>query len=346
MWGAIIGGALSYMGASKQADAQDRANEANMASFNQYKPYVDAALAGGKGSLANVLNTGNYTGATLADPNAFLTRAAGSMGNTGLNWMNMGNSMMDQTGGFVGNTNDIYNRFSNIADSAGQDRMATANQYALDNYGSISDALLRDDRRNLLENTLPGVDMAASGSGNSNASRAGVATALANRAYGDRAADVRSDVISQLRNASLNQQNQQFNDMNNSVANMSNANSAVGNVFNSGMNLTNTGFGNTMNAGNAIMGYDQAKLNDAKARFEADRDFALNQYKDYKGTMVGNAPSTSNQYQANTVSPWGAALGGAMAGQGWMNQYGNSIGNSSFFNPMFGNSTFGVGGYT
>ena len=42
MWGALIGGALGLMGSSKQAKAQDNATAAQMAGFNQYKPYVDA----------------------------------------------------------------------------------------------------------------------------------------------------------------------------------------------------------------------------------------------------------------------------------------------------------------
>ena len=46
MWGAVIGGAMGLMGANKQAKSQDRATEANMAGFNQYKPYVDTMLEG------------------------------------------------------------------------------------------------------------------------------------------------------------------------------------------------------------------------------------------------------------------------------------------------------------
>ena len=322
MWGAIIGGALGLMGANKQAKAIDRANEANMASFHQYRPYVDSALSGGKDAFEGVLNTGYYQGPTLAGPNAYQTGAANALGGGAVNAINNGFATMDATKGFGTNAADLYGRYGQLADSANADRVATANQYALDNYQGISDAILRDDRRNLEENTLTGINMAASGSGNMNSSRAGVADAIANRAFNDRAADVNTDVINSLRDASLNQQAQQFADQSNALSGMGQANSAMATAYNQGLTNANQGFGMGMTAGGALQGFDQAAMNDARANFEGNRDFRLNQYKDYMAGMLGRAPQTTNTAQVNKVDPVQGALGGMMAGAGFQNSGG------------------------
>lgn len=70
---ATIGAAGSYMAAKEQSRAQDKANAANMAGFNQYKPYVDAGLSGGQGAFNEALNAGYYQGPTLAGPNPYET---------------------------------------------------------------------------------------------------------------------------------------------------------------------------------------------------------------------------------------------------------------------------------
>ena len=106
-WGAIIGAGASLLGSKQQSKAQDRANAANMASFNQYKPYVDSNLQGSQGALDGVLNTGAYQGNTLAGPNAFQTGTANTMGNFGMNMMNSGNAMMGNSAGFGANANNM-----------------------------------------------------------------------------------------------------------------------------------------------------------------------------------------------------------------------------------------------
>ena len=42
---------MGLMGANKQAKAMDRANAANMASFNMYQPYVEGNLQGADDAL-------------------------------------------------------------------------------------------------------------------------------------------------------------------------------------------------------------------------------------------------------------------------------------------------------
>ena len=190
MWGAIIGGAMGLMGANKQAKAMDRANAANMASFNMYQPYVEGNLQGADDALGGVLNTGTYQGETLAGPNQYSMGTANNMGQFGLGMQNTGSNIMSQTGGFGQNANALYDQYMGMADDAGQDRMATAIDYANNNVDSLANAALRDSRRNLDEN-LRVNNISASGSGNMNSSRAGVADAIARRDFDDRAADVK-----------------------------------------------------------------------------------------------------------------------------------------------------------
>ena len=322
MWGAIIGAGASLLGSKMQSKAQDKANAAKMAAFNQYKPYVDANLEGSQGALDGVLNTGAYQGQTLAAPNQFQTGTANTMGGYGTNMMNSGNAMMGNTAGFGNNANSLYGQYQGMANGAQQDRLGNAIGYANQNSGSLVDAAMRDDRRNLQENTLTGIDNAAMGSGNMNSSRAGVATAVANRAYDDRRADVSTNIQNSLIDRSLNQQAQQFRDQGSALQGAGQANDALQSAYGVGMNTLGQGANFGMNAGNSLQGYNQANLNDQRQRFEQQRDFELEQRKGYQSGILGKAPNSSgNGVQANMNNPYAAALGGGMAGFGFQQEY-------------------------
>ena len=315
---ALVGAGASYLGAKKKQKAIDAANAANMASFNQYKPYVDNNLKGSEGALNNVLGAGAYQGQTYAGPNAFQTGTANTMGTYGQNMMNSGNAMMGNSAGFGNNANNMYGQYQGMVNNAQQqDRLGNAINYANQNTGSLLDTAMRDDRRNLQENTLTGIDMAASGSGNMNSSRAGIAEAVANRGYDDRRADMASNIQNSLIDRSLNTQNQAFADQQNALSGAMGANTGISNAYTMGMNTMGQGANFGMNAGNSLQGYDQAQLNDMQKRYEAMRDFELEQRKNYQAGILGKAPQTNNVYAANTVDPMGAAISGGMAGFGF-----------------------------
>jgi len=334
MWGAIIGAGASLLGSKMQSDAQDKANAANMAGFNQYKPYVDANLKGSQDALGGVLNTGAYQGQTYAAPNQFQTGTANTMGNFGTNMMNSGNAMMGNTAGFGNNANSLYGQYQGMADAAQQDRLGNAMNYASANSGSLVDAAMRDDRRNLQENTLTGIDLAASGSNNMNSSRAGIAEAVANRAYDDRRADVATNIQNSLIDRSLNQQAQQFRDQGSALQGAGQANQSIQSAYGVGLDTLGQGANFGMNAGNSLQGYSQANLNDQRQRFEDQRDFELNQRKDYQSGILGRAPDTSNKFQADMNNPYAAALGGGMAGFGFQREYYPQ--QTSFYRPTVG----------
>ena len=325
MWGAIIGGAMGLMGANKQAKAQDAATAAQMAGFNQYKPYVDANLEGSQAALGGVLETGAYTGQTLAAPNDFQTGTATNMGNIGSNLQNAGYGMMNNTSGFGSNANSLFNQYQGMAQAAQADRLGTAMDYASTNANPLVDAAMRDDRRNLQENTLTGINLGASGTGNMNSSRAGVADAVAQSAFNDRRADVALDVQDRLIDRSLAQQARQFDDQGNALQGAGMANEGIQNAYTQGLNTLGQGANFGMNAGNSLQGYNQAALNDAQAAFERQRDFEMQQRQGFQSGILGKAPASVGNIAANKVDPFQAATMGAMSGFGFQDQYGSQI---------------------
>lgn len=322
---ALIGGGLGFLGANKQAKAQDRATAAQMAGFNQYKPYVDANLEGSQAALDGVLDTGAYTGATLAGPNQFQTGTANTMGNIGMSMMGNGFGMMNQNNQFGQNSQALYGQFQGMANAAQQDRLGNAMSYAADNANSLVDAAMRDDTRNLRENTLTGINLGASGTGNMNSSRAGVAEAIAQRSYDDRRADVTTNIQNQLIDRSLAQQAQQFADQGTALNAAGNANNSIMNAYTTGLNTLGEGANFGMNAGNTLQGYDQARLNDERERFERMRDFEMQQRMQYQSGILGQAPNSSQNVQPNRTDPFQAAIGGAMAGFGFQKDYGSYL---------------------
>ena len=340
MWGAIIGGAMGLMGANKQAKAMDNANAANMASFNMYRPYVQGNLGAADTALGGVLATGAYQGDTLAGPNQYQTDTANNMARIGNAMQNTGSNIMGQTTGFGQNANNLYNQYMGMADSAGQDRMATAMDYANNNVDALADVALRDSRRNLASNLQQG-NLNASGTGNMNSSRAGVADAIARRDFDDRAADVRASLQDQLIDRSLQQQARQFSDRGDALNAAGSANRGIMDAYGLGMSGAAMGGDFGMNAGNFIQQDQQNRMNDDRDRFERNRDFEFDMRERYGQGILAQGGTTANRYEVNNVDPAQGAMGGAMAGYGIQNKYfPDGFGESRMFDPLFGGRGF------
>jgi len=340
MWGAIIGGAMGLMGANRQAKSQDRANAANMASFNMYRPYVESNLGAADSALGGVLSTGNYQGQTLAGPNQFSVDTANNMGQFGNTMQNQGANIMSQTGGFGGNANALYDQYMGMADSAGNDRMATAMNYANNNVDSLADVALRDSRRNL-DSSLQQGNLNASGTGNMNSSRAGVADAIARRDFDDRASDVRTGLQNQLIDRSLQQQARQFSDRGDALNAAGQANQGIMDAYGTGMNTMGEGANFGMNAGNFLQQQEQNRLNDMRNRFEGDRDFEFDMRERYGQGILAQGGRTSNTAQINKADPLQSAIGAAGSGFGFQQKYfPDGLGESSMFDPLFGGKGF------
>lgn len=316
----VIGGLMGQKGAKADRAAQAQANKDRMAGFNQYKPYVDANLAGGSSALDGVLAKGAYTGQTYAGPNDFQTGTANTMGGYGNEMMGSGSGMMRSNAGFGDNSGSMYGQFQGMASAAQGDRLGTAMDYAAANSGGLVNSAMRDDRRNLQENTLTGIDLGASGSGNMNSSRAGVAEAVANRGYDDRRADVATNIQNSLIDRSLNQQAQQFADQGSALQGAGQANQGISSAYNTGLNTLGQGSNFGMNAGSALQGYDQASLDDARAAFERQRDFEMQQRTGFQTGILGGAPTSTGGQTPVMGSTQAGAMGGAVQGFGLGNQ--------------------------
>lgn len=305
MWGAIIGGALGALGSASAASSARKAQQAQldaqMAGFNLAKPYLEDSYKSAEGYLKNSQDIGAYTGQTYAGQNPYSLAGnhyIGGMGALGA----QGAFDITQAGqGFAQNYQDLYNQGS-------QDRLENAKDYAIANSGGLVNAAMRDDLRNLQENTLTGINMGASGSGNMNSSRAGVAEAVANRGYDDRRADTTAMINRDLMDQSLSQQNQQFKDQ-------MLANQGLQNSYLQGINSMGAMGDFMTGAGRNLRAYDQGFLDDQRSAFERQRDFNLDQQIKYQSGILGNAQNQSPQNPVGvTASPMAAGFGGAMQG--------------------------------
>lgn len=137
------------------------------------------------------------------------TRSAitGTLGYTGGTGAEAGNAMIGAGQSMIDPSrfNGAMGSFGQMAGSdPTQANIRSAQAYA--NNPAINgmiDAASRDVTRNLGENTLPGIDRAASGSGNINSSRAGVASGIAQRGAQDQIGDISANIRGDAYNRGL-----------------------------------------------------------------------------------------------------------------------------------------------
>ncbi|MDJ0905367.1 MAG: hypothetical protein QNI96_05065 [Woeseiaceae bacterium] len=200
--------------------------------------------------------------------------------------------------------------------------------------GMIADSL-RDPYRQLTEQTMPGIDVNAAMAGQASGSRAGVAEALANRAYDDRAADVAANIRGAAYNQGLGMAQQQ------AMANPSLALQGLGLQLNAGNALTSLGMGGLgqgygMGVNNLSLGLTAGDRMQAQAQRGLDsayEQYQRNQMLPFLQAQMGlpMASQIGGQFgtQTNTQSmnPVGGLLniGGQIAGgmmAGGMNPFG------------------------
>mgnify|MGYP003132357202 CR=1 FL=1 len=305
-FGTIAGGLLAHSAARSQQKAQDAAIQAQMAGFNLAKPYISDMYKGGTEGLNYALDQGYYQGPTYAGLNQQQTDGINSMMNTGQMGANDAAGFMDIGRGFGQNYGNLYNQ-------ASQNMLSNAQQYAANNADPLIAQAMRDDYRNLMENTLPQAGVSSSQTGNTNSSRRGVAEAIAQRGFQDRMADTTANIQDRLMNRSLTEQQ-------NRLANMTTANQNLGALYNQGMQ--NAGANQMIQTGEMLRADEQGRMNDDRARFEGDRDFQMDLYSKYNAGILNNSPQSVGQVPANMVDPLSATVGGMMSGYGFGNQLG------------------------
>ena len=315
MWGQIAGAVIGGVMANKSAKNQQRANQAaidaQMAGFNLAKPYIGDMYSGGTDALNASLGAGYYNGPTFAGLNNTQTDALNSMEGTGQAGANDATNFMNTGRGFANNYANLYNQASG-------DMLGNAINYASNNSDPLLKNAMRDDYRNLMENQLPNTGLSSSATGNTNSSRRGVREAILERGFLDRKADTSANIQDSLINRSMTAQQNQLD-------NMTGANANLANLY--GMGQTNAGAAQMLQAGELRRANDQGFMNDARANFDGNRDFALDQYMRYNAGILNNAPQSVGQVKANTVDPLSATVGGMKAGFGFGGEYGPQLGN-------------------
>ena len=297
------GGAVSGRKSAKEARAGiDQARADQMRSYEFSEPYIQRSYDRGEEALNRSLDMGAYKGKTYADMNPYETLGNNFMGNMGMYTGAQGFGITNQGANFAKNYSDLF-------EAGKADRMSKAQDYAINNSQPMIDAAMRDDYRTLTEQTLPGINMASSGGGNINSSRAGIADAVAARGYNDRRADVSAGVQNQLMNQSLGEQQSQFN-------NMMAANQGLFQGYGAGMDTLGRAGNFMTQAGGNFRNYNQGALNDARMRYENDRDFALDQNIKYQKGILGQADyeSPQNPFYKEKPNVMMSTLGGLQSG--------------------------------
>lgn len=161
----------------------------------------------------------------------------------------------------------------NIADAT-----ATANSPYMDDQVN---AAMRDARQQVRDVTLPGIDATASGTGNTNSTRTGVAQGMVERGLAQQTADTSAQMRGQAYNDALNR-----------------SSSNVGNVLSS---LLGTGsLGNSV-AGTGI-GASSGSINDATNLFNIANTGGAGQ----QAADQANLTNQQQQYQSQVTSPYDA----------------------------------------
>ena len=312
--GSYLMGNATKKAAKMDAAAQRYAADKTAQGYDDARPYITDAYSRGQGFLNDQLAAGAYGGDTYAGMDPMTTQGYNYLSNFGQNAMGMGQGFVNQGQGFGTNYQDIYNRASGPT-------MDNAINYAMNNpmVDGMVNAAMRDSRRQLEEEQLPGINMAASASNNANASRAGLADYKATRGYQDREADVRAGILSDMVNQYRSQNNVDIN-------NMLSANAGLRGTFDTGFGMV-PGIANMMvQPGQAFQADQQARLDDARARFERNRDFGMDALNAYNAGILGQAPRTT-MVAPITANPYTAQIGGMMSGFGFGGNIGKSLDN-------------------
>ena len=327
--GGIAGSVLGARNARTASRAMEEAYNKSNAGFEMAKPYVERLYKEGSSALDDMLDAGYYSGATYAGLSPRQEQAARQLAQFGFGNLQYGDQFTNLGQGFGQNFVDLYNR-------ANQDSVANAQAYALANSDPLVNAALRDSRRVLEENTLPSINRAASMSGNTNSSRAGIADALAQRAFDDRAADVRADIQDQLMSRALTQGNTDFNNLNT-------ANTNLQRLFGIGMDITPAAL-EQVQAGEGILQDDrQRELNAEREFFEGNRDFRFDALNNFGSGILGQAPRNAAPATPNYFDPLMSGIAGGTAGFGAGSRLSSLFGQASPAAPS-PSTMFGFGG--
>jgi hypothetical protein len=353
---AAIGAVGSIFGdKSSSQSAQQQQADVN-SPWSKAQPYITQGYDKAQGFL-NDATTGAYTGPRVAGLNPYTTQGADSTaafaGNQG---QNIANGLYGSGSSMLGFGQQFGNNAQSVFDQAGTDQtqnfLKSANDYANSPYAdSMIDAASRDTVRNLNENQLPALNLAAAGSGNTNSTRTGVAQGIAERGASDRLADISSSIRSNLFNTGLSTAQSQYNTQ---QALRSNVNQQLGTAYGQGVgSLTaaqqanGNNFDQLTGAGNIYQTNDQANLDANKAAYTEGQNTNLDLLQKYMSIINGKYGGTgvAGQVSSPVSSGIQGALGGAASGAGIIGKLGGfgnagTTGLEGGYNNVTGDNAF------
>lgn len=266
-------------------------------------PYLKQAFDSAQNIYNKQAGTPYYQGQTYAgmsqeakDTLAKLRSYASTTGMSTADQLNSLGSQMAAYGAKAGSTIDQY--LAMAGQDPTQSNIDAANKYAANPYvDAMIDANSRDVTRNLTEDTLPSIDRSASGTGNINSSRAGVAAGIARRGAEDRIADISASIRGNAYNQGLSMAQQ---DRAQNLSALGSAASAYGSLANSGISALGKAADTAYGAFDAI--------NKANSTEQADRQGGLTaDFQKWLGEDT-RASDVLSRYM-NTVgsNPWGSS---------------------------------------
>lgn len=327
----IAGAVLGGIGGAKSSGGGTTTTSSSSAPWQPQQQYLTQGFGAASTALNNALANPVYQGQRVADLNGFQTSGANQAGGFATNNFGQAQNLTNIAGGLVNsgasfgsNAQNIYNQYAAGIDPT-QQILANANQYASNPYiDGLIDASGRDLTRQLNEQTLPTLNRQFAGTGNTNSTRAGVESAIAQRGAADRLADMSSQIRSQFFGKGLDLSQNQYNQ---NLTNSLQANrglldsyNAGNNGLNNGADLANSYFNMANDAGSVFQNQDQNRLNANMAQFNEQNQNPLkyiNQYMqavdgNYGGTSSGTstAPKTGGGWQGAITGVLGGGLGG------------------------------------
>ena len=360
---ALLGSAaIGAVGSMASAKAANKPQTSTTEPWKAQQPYLTYGFEQAKNAYQNASQNPVYQGQRVADLNPYQTTGANQVGSFATGLGSLGANAL-ATGGlglmrsgyqFGNNAGDIFARASidptqQIINNAG---MFANNPYA----DSLITAANRDVVRNLNENQLPSLARSASGTGNTNSTRAGVESAILQRGAADRMADTAANIRGTLFNTGLSMSQNQFNQ---NLSNMLNANRGLLDAYNQGANSFTMGqqaagnvFDQSQAAGGVFQNQNQNIINANMQRFNEQRDIPMDLAARYMQTVGGNYGGTQTQTGSS-----GGGLGGAITGAlggfnlgtgiaGRLGPFGQTPSSGSFGNPYslsYGMSGGGLG---
>lgn len=285
------------------------------------RPYLDTAFNAAQSDFNSKQGTPYYQGETYAgmsdDQKSILDRIKTYASGQGMTSANA----VSQFGmnALSGSADKASAAIDNYATLAGQDgtaaNIAAAQKYANDpNIQGVIDGATRDVTRNFNEQTIPGIDRAASAGGNINSSRAGVAAGIAQRGAADRVADISSSVRSDAYNRGLTLAQADR------AAQLDAASRTAG-LYN---DQVNQGIGAISSGADIAHSYNTDALS-AGAAEQADRQGALDAaFKKWQGEDTRSSDLLSRYMNIVGGNQWGQS--GTSSGTGTSKESGNILG--------------------